>query len=289
VLLLDTSSIFFRAFHALPPMNTRAGEPTSAMYGMSTLLLKLLREEKPPGIAFALDAPVATFRHEAYEAYKAQRPPLPDTLRPQFARLDELLEALAVPTFRAPGYEADDVLATLAREIRVDGSSVRVVSGDRDLFQLAREGVDVLFIGRRGEKPVVMDAAAIETRFGVPPARLPSYVALVGDPSDNLPGVLGIGARTARKLVTEYGDATGMLSHLHAIRPDRVRAALESAREAVVLHERLARLRDDAPLPDGARHAAPSTAALARLRELFVKLEFESLLGRVDRLLAESG
>lgn len=139
VLLLDTSSLFFRAHHALPPMNTRSGEPTSASYGLSLLLLKLFREERPIGLAWAKDGPERTFRHVAFSAYKAQRPPIPDTLRRQLERLDELIAASGGPSFVAPGFEADDVLATLAREIRREHAAqrVRVVTGDRTPRSLA--------------------------------------------------------------------------------------------------------------------------------------------------------
>src|SRR5262249_5207127 len=159
-------SVFFRAYHALPPMQTRSGVPTGALYGTSSLLLKLLREERPSALALALDSPVPTFRHVAFEAYKATRKPLPDALRAPLARLPTLLDALGVPAHCAPGFEADDVLATLAGSLRGSGEGVRIVTGDRDLFQAIDDRVDVLFIGRRGEKPVVYDAERVEARFG---------------------------------------------------------------------------------------------------------------------------
>src|SRR4051812_20285205 len=201
-LLLDTYSLFFRAFHALPPMSTRAGEPTSALYGFSSLLLKVLREQPGAALAFALDAPQATFRHEAFDEYKAGRAATASALSAQFERLRQLLDALAVPAFRCPGFEADDVLATLAKRARDQGLPALVVSGDRDLLQLARGSVRVYFVGRRSKEALIYDEAAVFARFGVVSEFLPSYVALIGDPSDNLPGVPGIGASTARRLLT---------------------------------------------------------------------------------------
>src|SRR5262245_23558645 len=133
VLLLDTYSLLFRAHHALPPMTTTRGEPTAALYGFSTLLLKLLREQAPRALAFALDSPAPSFRHQAYDAYKAGRPPLPDPLRPQLHEVRALIAATGAPSFAAPGFEADDVLATLAREARAGSAPALVVSGDRDL------------------------------------------------------------------------------------------------------------------------------------------------------------
>src|SRR4051812_47967673 len=183
-LLLDTYSLFFRAFHALPLMSTRSGEPTSALYGLSSLLLKLLREQRGAALAFALDAPQATFRHDRFDEYKAGRAPTPSLLALQFDRLEELLAAFGVPVFRAPGFEADDVLATLAKEARMLTVPALVVSGDRDLLQLAGGTIKVNFVGRRGKEAQVYDEAAVLARFGVLPEALPAYVGLVGDTSD---------------------------------------------------------------------------------------------------------
>ena len=284
VLLLDTSSLFFRAYHALPPMTTRAGEPTSAVYGLCTLILKLLREHSPRGISFALDAPVETFRHAKYTAYKAQRAPAPDALRRQFARLRELLEALGAPVFRVPGFEADDVLATLAHELSISGDQVLIVSGDRDLFQVAKDGVDILFVGRRGREPVTYDAAAVEKRFGVPPERLPSFIALVGDPSDNIVGVSGVGPRTAAKLVNRFGSIESLLELLDQVAPAPLRESLRAASPQLRLNEDIARLRVNVPLGPGARWLPVTAEAVGRLRQLFDELEFKSLLRRLEAL-----
>jgi DNA polymerase-1 len=159
VVLFDTLSIFFRAHHALPPMSTSRGEPTSALYGFFSLFLKIVRERNPSGLAFALDAPAKTFRHHQFEGYKANREKAGDGLLWQLARLGRLWPSLELPVFAAPGFEADDVLATLARELRASETPGVVVSGDRDLLQLARGSVTVLFTGARGKEPVLYDAA----------------------------------------------------------------------------------------------------------------------------------
>jgi DNA polymerase-1 len=283
-LLVDTSSVFFRAYHALPPMETSGGVPTGALYGTSALLLKLLREEQPSALAFALDAPVATFRHAAFESYKATRQPLPDPLRAQLARLPTLLEAIGVPAHRAPGFEADDVLSTLAARLRDANDGVRIVTGDRDLFQLADDRVDVLFIGRRGEKPVVYDAAKVEERFGVPPRRYPTYVALVGDKSDNLPGVRGVGPRSAASLVLRFGSAAELAARAAEIESRPLREAVVAGAERIRMNESLAVLRTDAPLADGPLASAVSKSAVPRLRALFEELEFKSLIPRLQAL-----
>jgi DNA polymerase-1 len=273
-----------RAFFALPPMTTRAGQPTSGIYGLCVLLLKLLREEQPRGLAFARDAPSATFRHIAFPQYKAQRAPLSDPLRAQFPLLTRLLDAFELPVFVEPGFEADDVLATLTRELRASDEQVRIVSGDRDMLQLARDGVDVLFIGRRAQESVVYDEAAVTKRFSLRPSQLPSLTALVGDASDNLPKVPGVGQRTAEKLIGRFGDASGVLAHLDEITPVGVREALRGARDQVLQTESLARLRDDVALPEGPRFGRLSATARSRLRGLFGELEFKSLIDRLEKL-----
>jgi len=284
-LLLDTYSLFFRAFHALPPMTTQAGEPTSALYGFASLLLKLLREHRGAALAFALDAPQATFRHEQFDDYKAGRPTTPSELSAQFAHLRQLLAALAVPVFRCPGFEADDVLATLAKRARDSNTPALVVSGDRDLLQLARGSVRVYFVGRRSKDAIVYDEAAVLARFGVPPEVLPSYVALLGDPSDNLPGVPGIGKATAQKLLSGKRDCRELLEASSELKSERVRATLLSHRDQILNTESLARLREDAPLEaTSSDWSAPTRAALESVAGLFEELEFKSLLARLAAL-----
>jgi len=284
-LLLDTYSLFFRAFHALPPMSTRAGEPTSALYGFSSLLLKLLREHPASALSFALDAPQATFRHENFDDYKAGRPATPSALSAQFARLRQLLDALAVPAFRCPGFEADDVLATLAKRARDSNTPALVVSGDRDLLQLARGSVRVYFVGRRNKDALVYDEAAVFARFGVPSEHLPSYVALLGDPSDNLPGVPGIGPATAQTLLIGKHSCRQLLDELDQVKSKRVRDTLLAHRDQILNTEFLARLREDAPIaPAEAPFRVPTSAGLQALARLFEELEFKSLLARLAAL-----
>lgn len=266
-------------------MSTRAGEPTSALYGFSALLLKLLREHRGCALAFALDAPQATFRHETFGEYKAGRPATPSPLSAQFARLQQLIEALAVPAFRYPGFEADDVLATLAKRARDADAPALVVSGDRDLLQLARGSVHVYFVGRRSKDALVYDEAAVFARFGVAAEFLPSYVALLGDPSDNLSGVPGIGPATAQKLLLGKRDCRQLLDELDQVKNARVRETLIAHEAQILSTESLARLREDVPLdPASDVWSIPTRAALQSLARLFEELEFKSLLARLASL-----
>lgn len=285
-LLLDTFSLFFRAFFALPPMSTRRGEPTGALYGFSTLLLKLLREHPGAQLCFALDTGRPTFRKREFQPYKAQRAPTPSALVEQLRRLDDLFDALGVPVLGSPGFEADDVLATLAARFRAEGRPTLVVSGDRDLLQLAFGSVQVHYVGQRGKAAQLHSEASVRERFGVPPWRLPSFVALVGDPSDNLPGVPGIGPATAKKLLQARENIDELLRDAPRITPSRVGQLLLAHAEQMLTTERLARLRSDADLPQPPHLASATQAGLDALRAWFEALEFNSLLPRLDKLLA---
>lgn len=285
ILVLDAFSLLYRAFYALPPLTTKAGEPTAALYGFSTVLLKLVRERKPRGLVVARDLPRKTFRHERYEHYKETRTSPPSALGRQVGRLSELIEAVGCPVFASPGFEADDVLATLARELAAAGEHAMVVSGDRDALQLARGTTTVLYVAR-GVKDTLYDAAAVEKRFGVPAEQLPDYIALVGDTSDNLPGIDGVGPQTAAGLIRRYGGVAGVLEGLATVTPPRLRDALAARREELAMWRDLARLRDDVPLADGPRWAPIDVLASDRLRSWYTELEMVSLVPRLEEALA---
>ena len=278
-LLLDSYSLFFRAYHALPEMTTQAGLPTNALYGFSSLLLKLLREVEPAGVALARDLPKKTFRHEEYADYKAGRAPLDSALVTQLELLGELVTATGFPMFAAEGFEADDVLATLAARLAGQGSEVLVVSGDRDLLQLVNASVTVLFVGQRGKAPDRYDRDRVFARFGVEPEQLPTYVALVGDTSDNIPKVKGIGPKTASTLLRGRADAAELLARLEDA-PPKFHQLLREHAGQIQKSEALARLRCDVPLDE--RVPLPfDAAARSRVAHLFEAWEFKSLLSRL--------
>ena len=283
-LLLDTFSLFFRAFFALPPMSTTRGEATNALYGFSALLLKLLREHPGAELCFALDTGRPTFRHREFLPYKGERAVTPTPLVEQLRRLDQLLERVGGAVLGSPGFEADDVLATVAAQLRSQGRAALVVSGDKDLLQLAHGSVQVHFVGRRGKDAVTYDEAAVRQRFGVPPWRLPSFVALVGDNSDNLPSVPGIGPATAKKLLESRENVEELLRDAASLVPARLGHLLSAHAAQILQTERLARLRDDAPLPQPPHLASPTAASCAAWREWSEGLEFKSLLPRFDKL-----
>jgi len=266
-------------------MNTRAGQPTSALYGFSSLLLKLLREQKPSGVAFAIDRPEPTFRHDAYPAYKGTRDAVPSELTRQLETLERLLDALGFPRFSVRGFEADDVLATLARELSSAGEHTLIATGDRDMLQLVSPLVQVLFTGQRGKPATLYDEAAVVARFGIPPGRLPVYAALVGDSSDNIPKVKGIGPVAAQKLSLQFADVASLIAHADQIDNPKLRDNIVAHAEQLRASERLIRLRADVPLPDSPRHAALTPESSSATRVLFEELEFKSLIPRLEALL----
>lgn len=283
ILLLDAFSLLYRAFFALPPMSTSAGVGTAGLYGFSSLLLKLLREQAPIGGAVAMDAPRATFRHELYAGYKASRPIAPTPLTEQIRLFTQLLDAIGFPVFVAPGFEADDVLATLAREFSARGEAPLIVSGDLDALQCAGGSTRVHVLAR-GVEGRTYDEAQVIARFEVTPSELPDWKALAGDPTDEIPGVPGIGAKRASSLVRKFGGVAGLLGRLDEVAPPSVRAALAQHAEKLPLWRDLALLRTNVPLAEPPRWAPFDEAARTRVRVLFEELEFRSLLPRLDAL-----
>jgi DNA polymerase-1 len=276
-LLLDVHSLVHRAHHALPPMNTASGQPTAALYGFSLLLVKLLRERDPIGVGFAFDAG-ARRRRAIDPGYKSSRRPPPTELAAQLELARRLPRTLGAPPLVVDGEEADDVLATAARQLVAAGHDVLVVSGDRDLLQIARDRVSILFVGKRGGAHVEYDAAAVEARFGVPPASLPSLRAFLGDPADDLPGLSGVGPRIAARWVTDHGDIAGILAAVDRLEPAHLRDRVRTGGELLRQVESLSRLDHQLPI-EAALASFPESRSL--LAGWFAELEFRSLVARL--------
>lgn len=214
LVLIDGHALVYRAWFALPQeMATSRGEPTNAVFGFASMLLNVLRDEKPDYLAVTFDRG-RTFRHEAYAEYKANRAEMPDALRAQFPRIDQLLAAFDIPAYSAENFEADDVLAALARQAEAQGVNTLVVTGDTDTFQLIGPHVRVMTSRRDFGDTIIYDETGIRERYGLEPRQLIDYKALVGDQSDNIPGVRGIGAKTAASLLQTYGSLEAIHQHL---------------------------------------------------------------------------
>lgn len=268
MLLIDATGLVFRAYFSIGPLTAPDGTPVNAVFGLLRILIKLFRELPATASAIVFDAGARTFRNDIYAAYKAQRPPPPEDMRPQFGLAVELARACQAPVFIQPGFEADDIIATLARQAEADGLEVDILTGDRDILQLISPQVHVLLPAKSGEfKEYHPENFAEEFGFGV--ERFLDYKALMGDPSDNIPGVPGIGPKTAAKLVATYGRLEQLYANLDFIKPDGVRAKLSAAKDDVFLYRQLVTLRHDAPVHyDYGGRTLPNFGAAALLSML---------------------
>ena len=287
LLLIDGNSILYRAFFALPTdLATASGQVTNAVYGFTSMLINLIKDHEPDQLVATFDRPEPTFRHEMISQYKAGRAETPDILRQQMGLARQLIETLNVPLVDAPGFEADDVIATLATRAAAGGDDVIVVSGDRDTYQLVEDPhISVLYPKRGVSEYVLYDEAGIEARTGVTPANYPQYAALRGDPSDNLPGVPGVGEKTAAKLINTYGDIDGIYAHLDELSP-KLRQSLADAEAQVRANALATPLVRDVEVEIDPVEAAIGGWDLEELRRLFDFLEFRTLW---DRFLEATG
>ena len=250
MLLLDGHSLAYRAYFALPDtMTTTGGQPTNAVYGFMSMLLKVVDEEKPDAVVVAFDGPRSELkRTKEYPEYKAQRPTMPDELRAQIEMIDHLLESMKIPTITATGFEADDILGTLANKVAADGDEAVVVTGDKDTLQLVDRGIRVLMTGRGITETESYDPGKVKNKYGIPPEKIPDLVGLKGDSSDNIPGVPGIGEKGASKLISEFGSLEELYEHLEEISGAKRKKALEENRETAFLSKALATIDKDVPV-----------------------------------------
>ncbi|MGD8862759.1 MAG: DNA polymerase I [Myxococcales bacterium] len=275
--LVDISSYVFRAYHALPPLTSPAGEPTHAVLGVTTMLLKLIQDRRPAMLVVAMDSRTKSFRHELYDQYKANRPPAPPDLKQQMTRVGEVVEAYHLPIMQQDGMEADDVIASAVKRARDEGLNVVIVSSDKDLMQLL--GDDVTMYDTAREK--VYGPPEAEKKLGVPPPQVRDYLALVGDSSDNVPGVPSVGPKTATQLLAEYGDLDGIYEHLGDIKRKAVKKKLEDFRDQAYLSRDLVTLEDDVDVAVDADELAFPEPDVGRLRSLFTELGFTRLLAQL--------
>jgi len=280
LMLIDGNALVHRAYHALPPLTGPSGEPTNATFGFTSMLLKALNELRPTHVVVAFDVG-RTFRHERYAEYKANRARMDEELAVQFESVRRVVDALGIARCGVPGYEADDLLGTLARQAHERGMETLIVTGDSDTLQLVRPDVRVLTPGRTFSDTKLYDVQAVEERYGLRPEQLIDYKALVGDSSDNVPGVPGIGQKTATQLLQQFGSIEGIYAHLDEVRGARTRAALEEHRAQVLESRTLVTIVTDVPLPVDVAVAQFGGYQRDDVMGLFRELGFRSL---VDRL-----
>jgi len=275
--VLDAPGYVYRAYHALPYLSTSRGVPSHVVLGMSTMVWKLLREESPEYFAAAWDPPGPTFREERFTAYKETRPAMPDDLRVQIPYVKALFEALRVPLLEVPGFEADDVLGTLVDRVRDLPVDVVLVTADKDMLQLVSPRVRVLTTTGRGGDRVVLDEAAVLDKWGVSPAQIPDLLALMGDSIDNIPGVPGVGEKTAAKLISQFGSVERLYDNLTLV-PGKLRETLAAHRGKALLSRELATVSTRVPIAADLESLRRREPDWDRLRALWSELEFASLL-----------
>ncbi len=277
VYLVDGSGFIFRAFHGLPMMTRADGTPVNAVYGFTTMLLKLLNETDADHVAVIFDAARKTFRSDIYPEYKAQRPPPPEELVPQFPLIREATRAFNVPCIEQEGFEADDLIATYAAQAAGQGARVTIVSSDKDLMQLVGDGVEMMdpLKGRIIATPEVIE------KFGVPPDKVVDVQALCGDPTDNVPGVPGIGVKTAAQLITEYGDLDTLLARAGEIKQPKRRETLLANMDKARLSRELVLLRRDVPVAEPLAALAKREPAPELLTAFLRDMGFKSILARM--------
>lgn len=278
LILVDGSSYLYRAFHALPALASAESEPTGAIFGVGNMLRKLMADWQPELMAVVFDAKGKTFRDAMYPAYKANRPPMPDELSVQVKTLHELVQALGLPLLEVEGVEADDVIGTLAREAERQGLAVLISTGDKDMAQLVSEHI-VLVNTMDNSR---LDRQAVEAKFGVSPERIVDYLALMGDKIDNIPGVPGVGPKTAAKWLAAYGSLEGVIAHADEV-TGKIGERLRASMDDLPLSYQLASIKCDVALPvkpDGLKRRAPD---VERLRALYRRLDFNSWLADLNK------
>lgn len=304
LVIIDGNAILHRAFHAMPPLTTREGAPINAVYGLISMFLRIVTDLKPEAIAVAFDEKEKTFRHKEFESYQSQRPPTHDDLSSQFPKARDFFKAAHVPIFSKPGYEADDVIGTLAKQatefpisnfqfpnksqIQNNKSQINeviVVTGDKDLLQLVddKKGIKLYMpiLGLSNAK-LFGEKETIE-RMGVPPFQIPDLKSLVGDPSDNYPGVVGIGPKTAEKLLKDFGSVDNIYAHLKDIEP-KIRQKLENGKVEARLFHRLATVVRDVPVEIDFPQMENWKIDSPEVLKLFEEYGFKTLTDRIKKV-----
>ncbi|MCL5986036.1 MAG: DNA polymerase I [Actinobacteria bacterium] len=282
IVIIDGNSLAYRAYYALPAtIVTSKGAQINSVYGFVSMLLKVLSEEKPSGVAVAFDSAAPTFRHDLFDEYKSNRPGMPDELVVQMGVLEDLLKKMKIPVFKADGYEADDIIGTIAKRMADSGYDVLLITSDKDALQLVNDRIKVM-ANRKGISDVIMyDKNAVYEKFGVWPGQIADYLGLVGDKSDNIPGVAGIGEKTAAELIEKFGDFDGVFKNVNQLRQEKVRKILlENGKQAAMSRE-LSTLNLDVPLDFRVDDLLLKPVDADAVRDAFLELEFKTLVSRI--------
>jgi len=300
LIVIDSNALLHRAFHALPPLSTKSGQETGAVYGFLLTLFKAINDLKPDYIVACFDTKMPTFRHEMFKDYKAQRPVTPSGIVSQIPITKEVLEVFKIPVFAKEGVEADDLIATICDKVAVPRAlsadsargtakavEVFIVSGDLDNTQLVNENIKVYTLGKGIKDTVIYDINKVRERFGVEPEQMVDFKALTGDASDNIPGVEGIGKKTAAEIIQKYGGIKNLYSELStdtAVLKPKVREALKKNKESALMSRDLAQMKNDVDIDFKIDDCKFGNFDRNTVKEIFRKLEFNSLVSRIPSL-----
>jgi len=272
--LIDGSSYFYRAYHAIRGLSNSKGLPTNAIYGFTNMLLKIIREKKPDAIAVVFDSPAPTERHRIYEKYKAQRPETPNDLVIQIPHIKEVIKSFNIASFEMPGYEADDIICTIAKKTASQNIDVFILSGDKDMMQVIGNRIKIY----DPMKDLAIDENYVKERFGVAPERIPEIMAIAGDTVDNIPGVKGIGEKTARDLLSKTGSLDELINEPEKIESERIRRMVVDNIENIKLSKTLATIDTNIPIDISLQDMAIKEPDWPSLLRLFTDFEFKSLI-----------
>jgi DNA polymerase I len=288
LMLLDGNGLIYRGYFALPPLTTSKGELVNAVFGFCSIVLRGIADIKPDYVAVAFDLQGPTFRHEQYAEYKATRQRMPDDLRDQFPKVREVVKALRIPVYELAGYEADDVIGTITVDTDRRGLETTIVTGDLDMLQLVTDHTRLMTTRSGVENTIMYDAARIEERFGLVAGQMIDYKALKGDPSDNIPGVPGVGEKTAAKLIRDFGSLVQLYERIDEVKPDKLRDKLVEYREQVLLGQDLSTIVRDLPVEFDLEAARLGDYDRETVIRLFREYEFRSLIERLPAMTGES-
>lgn len=285
LIVIDSSSLLYRAFHALPPLTNRKGQPTGAVYGFLLTLFKAIKDTRANYVVACFDTPKPTFRHEQFVDYKAQRPKAPDGIIMQFPILKEVIKSFNIPMFEKEGFEADDLIATIAK--KADAQQIYIVSGDLDNLQLVDKNIKVYTLGKGIKDSVIYDEAKVMKRFGVSPAQMNDFKALTGDASDNVPGVPGIGKTTAAQLIQTFGSIENLYSELStdtAVLKPKVKEALKNNKESAFMSLQLVKTDQQVDINFNLEDCKFAGFDQQKVKDIFNELGFYSLIDKLSTI-----
>jgi len=278
--LIDGNSYAYRAFYALGKLSTSQGKPVGAVYGFFNMLFKVISEKKPEYLVLVFDHPAPTFRHKKFEEYKINRPPMPKDLSEQFPLIKEIAEAMNIPVIEKAGFEADDILATIARKFESE-LPVFVITGDKDILQIVNSRIKIIDTHKEN---LVYDEEKVKEKFGVAPGQIADFIALSGDSIDNVPGVRGIGAKTAGELIREFGNLENLYRNLDRVKGKSTQNILRQNQSQANLSRELAQLDLEVPLNLDLKGLCWNRFDRKKLKKIFEDLEFNRLIKRLEEL-----